>query len=96
MKIASMSPFFAIIILGVAVFAGHSSFNQKIDLSQWKSNQQILLLIENCEDGQMDMGSCKAKIPTVLDQCKSFHVLACDDNRLLDLLNSGNPQIGIR
>ena len=96
MKVVSISPFFAIVILGIAVFAGHSSFNQKIDLTQWKSNQQILLLIENCEDGQMDMDSCKTKIPTVLDQCRDFHVLACDDSRLLGLLNSGNAQIGIR
>ncbi|GEM_PF-2139757 len=95
MKLASISPFIAILILGIAVFASHSTLNQKIDLTQWKSNQQILLLIENCQDGQLDADACQSKIPTVLDQCKSFHVLACDDDRLTGLLNTGHAKVGI-
>lgn len=67
---------------------------QKMDISQWKSNQQILLLIENCQDGQIGMDQCQSKIPTVLDQCKSFHVLACDDERLAALLNVGHAKVG--
>ena len=95
MNYASTTPFIAILILGIAVFSANPSPTQRTDLSQWKSNQQILLLIENCQDGQIGMGECVSKIPPILDQCKSFHVLACDDQRLLILLNSEHTKIGI-
>ncbi|HJU14624.1 MAG TPA: hypothetical protein VJ792_09240 [Candidatus Nitrosotalea sp.] len=95
MKFASISPFIAVIILGIAVFAGHPMLDRSVDMTQWKANQQILLLIENCQDGHMSASSCKEQLPTVLDQCRSFHVLACDDDRLAGLLNPGHNRVGM-
>lgn len=82
-------------ILGIAVFAGHPMLDHSVDMSQWKANQQILLLIENCQDGHTSASSCTAQIPVVLDQCRSFHVLACDDSRLEGLANPGHSKVGI-
>lgn len=68
---------------------------QKIDITQWRSNQRILMLIENCQDGQISMRECQTDIPTIFDQCKLSHVLACDDDRLVGLLNAAHAKIGI-
>ncbi len=95
MKLASITPFIAISILGIAVFSGHSALNRSVDLTQWRNNQQILLLIENCQDGQITMSDCKEQIPNVLDQCRAIHVLACDDERLAGILHSGDIKVGI-
>lgn len=85
MKLISMTPFIAVIVLGFAVFTSHPSSVHGNDLAEWKSNQQILLLIENCQSGILHSETCKSRIPTILDECKSFHVLACDDKRLVNL-----------
>lgn len=95
MKLASITPFIAISILGIAVFSGQPVLNHKIDLTQWRSNQQILLLIENCQDGQLSASACSEKIPDVLDQCRAVHVLACDDSRLEALAGAGHLRVGI-
>ncbi len=96
MKWISTSPFFAILLLGIAVFAAHPSLEQRVDLSEWKNNQKILLLIENCQDGQLSQSECESEVPLVLDQCKSSHVLACDDKRLGYILNLGKPNLEIK
>ncbi|MDE1861651.1 MAG: hypothetical protein KGI33_01935 [Thaumarchaeota archaeon] len=90
---ASISPFVAVIILGIAVFSSHQSLDRAIDLTQWKANQRILLLIENCQDGQMSPDACQVQIPSVLDHCRTFHVLACDDQRLTGLLNRWHANV---
>ena len=95
MKPVSIAPFIAILILGIAIFTANPSAVHRTDMAQWKSNQEILLLIENCQDGQLGIDKCESKIPSVLEQCKSFHVLACDDQRLANLLNFGHPKVGM-
>ncbi len=96
MKLISTSPFLAILLLGIFVFAAHPSSEQRVDLTHWKSNQKILLLIENCQDGQLSSTICKSEAPRVLDDCKSLHVLACDDKRLEDILSVGTSKLEIR
>lgn len=95
MKLVSITPFIAIFVLGIAVFTASPSLDKRVDLTQWKTNQQILLLIESCQDGQLNTDMCESKIPTILDECKSFHVLACDDQRLVGILNKGHAKIGM-
>ena len=94
LRLARLSPFIAVAVLGFSVFTGHATLNRTVDLSEWRANQQILLLIENCQDGQMSMSSCREQIPPVLDQCKESHVLACDDHRLTELLGADKIRAG--
>ena len=93
MKIISITPFFAVAILGIAVFSAHPSLGQKNDFSEWKSNQQILLLIENCQAGQVSIEECKSRAANILEVCKTTHVLVCDDHRLLNLLDGKQVKI---
>lgn len=92
-KFASTTPFIAVLILGIAIFSANPLPAQRMNLAEWKSNQQILLFIENCQDGQLGLDECKMQIPIMLDQCKTFHVLACDDERLGQILNTDHVRM---
>ena len=94
MKLASITPFIAISVLGVAVFTGHPVQDQKVDLTSWKSNQQILLFIENCQDGRLSISACREQVPAVLVQCRAAHVLACDVERLAELKSPDHFGVG--
>lgn len=93
MKASSLTPFIAIAILGLAVFSASPSIDKRVDMRQWRINQQILLLIENCQSGQVSMDSCRTEIPVVLDKCRTFHVLACDDQRLVELIEPSHVDV---